>query len=447
VNSIARAARGWFLVAALACVAVSATLAVGAQPNAPPVADFGVPPSGEIPILFNDHHVYAKPDHLKQGRSLVAIVRNNTILVPLRSMFEQTGAAVSYDASTRTVDVSKPGADVKVTVGKAWVVINGQERPLDVPAEIYRGTVVVPLRVLSEGMGAYVQWVPEKHVVVIRYVEAEPPEAPQTPAPTPRPKPTATAVPTPTPAPEKPAKTYEHYVAADYIISPKVYNELSAGNKGSRSFTARADVEFPLFGPTWELGGDYRHFLYPHDSNHATGICPSAGDPGCVTTVGYQETTAQSGLGQAYVNAFTAQENDLDVHFGLQVVSPHVYIAVGGLFKNYNYLGYPNLAGAGFGIEKLPDLDGPFSLYGSAFYYPNVSGTYTFPSAAILGPLAGQKTTLAYKEWKYEIGATVDIGPVIFLDFGYLGERDFGKANSPANTSVGAPYVGLGLRF
>src|ERR1700680_1333361 len=51
-------------------------------------ADFGSPPSGEIPILFNDHHVYANPDRLKQNRVLAAIVKNGVILVPLRSMFE-----------------------------------------------------------------------------------------------------------------------------------------------------------------------------------------------------------------------------------------------------------------------------------------------------------------------------------------------------------------------
>ncbi|MBV9648440.1 MAG: hypothetical protein JO043_13315, partial [Candidatus Eremiobacteraeota bacterium] len=54
-----------------------------AQANTPP-ADFGSPPSGEIPILFNDHHVYTKPDRLKQERVLAALVRGNTILVPLR---------------------------------------------------------------------------------------------------------------------------------------------------------------------------------------------------------------------------------------------------------------------------------------------------------------------------------------------------------------------------
>ncbi len=35
-----------------------------------------------IPILFNDHHVYTKPDILKQGRVLAALVRGGTLLDP-----------------------------------------------------------------------------------------------------------------------------------------------------------------------------------------------------------------------------------------------------------------------------------------------------------------------------------------------------------------------------
>ena len=52
----------------------------------------------EIPILFNDHHVNATPNELKRGRVLAALVKGGTVLVPLRSMFEQMGATVSYDA-------------------------------------------------------------------------------------------------------------------------------------------------------------------------------------------------------------------------------------------------------------------------------------------------------------------------------------------------------------
>ncbi|MGB8965872.1 MAG: copper amine oxidase N-terminal domain-containing protein, partial [Candidatus Cybelea sp.] len=142
------------------------------QTGSPPPADFGSPPSGQIPILYNDHHVYARPDVLKRGRVLAALVKGGTLLIPLRSMFEQMGATVSYDAASKTTTVSKPGAEVKVTVGKPEVIINGESRPLDVPPMIYQGVVLVPVRVISEGMGAYVLWVPDRRLVVVRYIPA-----------------------------------------------------------------------------------------------------------------------------------------------------------------------------------------------------------------------------------------------------------------------------------
>ena len=169
-----------------------------AQTASPPIADFGAPPSGQIPILYNDRHVYGNPDVLKQGRVLAAYARNGTIYVPLRSMFEQMGANVSYDPATKIATVSKPGAEVVVTVGKPEVIVNGESRPLDVPPIVYRGDVLVPIRVISEGMGAYVQWVPDKRVVVVRYAEAAPPP---TEAPSPAPAETVAPPPPPPPTP------------------------------------------------------------------------------------------------------------------------------------------------------------------------------------------------------------------------------------------------------
>ena len=105
-----------------------------AQVTAPP-ADFGSPPSGQIPILYNDRHVYSTPDVLKQARVLAALVHDGTLYIPLRSMFEQMGAAVSYDPASKTATVSKPGAEIVVTVGKPEVIVNGESRPLDVAAD------------------------------------------------------------------------------------------------------------------------------------------------------------------------------------------------------------------------------------------------------------------------------------------------------------------------
>jgi hypothetical protein len=455
---------------ALALSFLAGTRAAVAQSM--PAPDFGTPPSGEVPILFNDRHVYTKPDKLKAGRVLAALVKNGTILVPLRSLFEQTGATVTYDPATRSVDVAKPGADVKVTLGQHRVVIDGEERPLDVPPEMYRGTLVVPLRVISEGMGAYVQWLPDRRLVIVRYNPAPPTAtpAPETPAPaappTAPPPPPKTPPPTPAPAP---TYHFETFVAGDYDVTPLVYNEVSPGQHGRDSFELKGGTEFPLFGPTWMLEGHYRHTEYVHPANgtgalctagtagcntvvgndpiYQPGLCP-APDPGCVTVVGYQNTAALNGLGQAYVPSFYAKEDDLDVRFGLKVANPRVYVGVGGFFKHYNYLGYPTVSGVGGGIDKLPDFDAPLAFYGSVWYYPTVTGNYTYPTSVFLGPLSGSTAKLSYSVLKYEVGADIGIGGTpLYIDLGYGGDQFHAKTNAPSNTAVTAPFAGLGLHF
>jgi len=410
------------LVAAL--VASCGLNALAQDQNSMPAPNFGTPPSGQIPILYNDHHVYSKPDVLKQGRVLAALVKNGTILIPLRSMFEQMGATVSYDPGTKTATVSKAGAQVQVTVGKPEVVINGETRPLDVPPMIYQGNVLVPVRVISEGMGAYVQWVPDQHVVVVRYIPATPPPPP-TPAPTPAP----TIAPTPTPPPPKP-EYKDKFIAGDYIISPKVYNEFAPGVQANGTWTARAGFEFDALGIPWMIEGDYKNWQYPHNCGVSQANANLSTAPQCfVTTIGSR--------GSSYVPAFTAVNRDVDVHFGGQIFKPRVYIAVGYLWASNNY-GYPNMSAVGAGLEKLPDLDQALSFYGSVYYYPNVKGTYN---------QNGSDFGIGYNVLKYQVGVNwVILGPV-YLDAGWAGENWANKNNAPISMSFNGPYVGLGFKF
>jgi hypothetical protein len=408
-----------------------------------PALDFGTPPSGEVPILFNDRHVYARPDRLRRQRVLAALIRGGTILVPLRSLFEQMGATVSYNRSTKTVDVSKPGAVVRVTVGKPEVEINGETRPLDAPPEIYQGTVLVPLRVLSEVMGAYVQWLPDKHLVVVRYLPAPVPTPPPTPVAT-APPPAASEAPAAAPTPKlAPKSAYEMFILGDYLFNPKVYNELNPGNGGQPSFRVAGAAEFPLFKLPWMLEGDFRSYRYPHPANAASGICPSPSDPGCVSTIQLDPVTG-SHL-QTYVPAFSARDDDFDGRFAFKIADPRVYIGVGYIFRNSNYEGgaFPTQQhGVGFGAEKLPDLDQPFSLYGSVYYYPLV----TTNGNQNLGN--GNVGQVQYRVLKYNVGGTVDLGKSpLFLDFGYLGDRGNVSQNAPSDFSHNGPYAGMGIHF
>jgi hypothetical protein len=393
--------------------------------TAPPPANFGAPPSGSIPILYNDHHVYSKPDVLKQGRVLAALVKGGTILIPLRSMFEQMGATVSYDAASKTATVSKSGAEVKVMIGKPEVTINGEARPLDVPPMIYQGHVLVPVRVISEGMGAYVQWVPDQHVVVVRYLPATPPPPPPaTEAPPPPPPPTPTPAPISTPY-------HDMYVAGDYIFSPRVYNEFSPGNTGNNSWHARGAIEFDALHIPWMIEGQFEQFQYPHNCGTALGVAPA--DPQCfVTTIGIARST--------YVPAFTAKDTDFDIRAGVRVINPRIYIGIGYLWRSTNY-GYPTQNGFGFGIEKLPDLDLALSFYGSFWYYPSMNGNITTG-------VIPTSYHLSYNMFKYQIGLNYVIGKSpIFLDFGWMGNALNNRTNAPSGSTSQGPYAGLGVKF
>ena len=274
------------------------------------------PPAQEIPILFNDHHVYATPDTLKQGRVLAALVKGDTILVPLRSMFEQMGATVTYDAGSKTVHVSKAGADVKVTVGVPEVTINGEKRPLDVPPMIYQGVVVVPVRVISEGMGAYVQWVPDRQLVVVRYI-------PPTPPPTAPPPPPATTPPTPPPTPTptpKPKPANEVFIAGDYFSAARRYDEFSPGNRSTRFVVRARRAEYANF----MFGVDYSQYRYPHgciDITVPTTDC-------YVTVVGNNGSARGAGL-------HGRRHDRPNCTLGYKVFNPRVYVGVAWEFDSH----------------------------------------------------------------------------------------------------------------
>ena len=401
--------------AASATPAMPAPTAAPATPMAPaiPPMDFGSPPSGEIPILFNDHHVYANPDTLRQGRVLAALVKGGTLMVPLRSMFEQMGATVSYNAAGKSVTASKPGSEVQVTLGKNEVVINGESRPLDVPPMMYKGVLLVPVRVISEALGAYVQWVPEQRVAVVRYI-------PPTPVPTPPPA----ATPVPTPAPKAP--TVLGYVQGGYTRG-RISNDYANGENGvGASYVASGAYYFhPL-----AIKVDWRQDQFQTSNN-----APSAGAPFT------QFNTIDGGV--SFVPQFLARQSTLDGRLEFEVWRPNIYLGLSYLQASNNY-GDPSLTGPGVGLEKLSDFTGGLGWFGSFFYYPNQRGEYTVPT----GPAAGVKFTTAYQVYKYDLGLNYQFGDTPFYIFGgFSGDRFTKKQASPSSQTHAGPYLGLGVKF
>lgn len=85
-------------------------------------------------------------------------IENGTTLVPMRKIFESLGATIAYDAKTKTVHASKEGTAVTLPIGSQYPLVNGIKKEIDVPGKIVNGRTLVPLRFVSESLGASVNW-------------------------------------------------------------------------------------------------------------------------------------------------------------------------------------------------------------------------------------------------------------------------------------------------
>jgi len=83
---------------------------------------------------------------------------NNRVMVPLRAIFEEFGATVSWNAATQTVTASKDDTLVVMTIGCTSPTVNGQVVRIDLPGVIINGHTLAPLRFIAEAFGGTVNW-------------------------------------------------------------------------------------------------------------------------------------------------------------------------------------------------------------------------------------------------------------------------------------------------
>ena len=95
---------------------------------------------------------------------------NDTTLVPVRAVTEGLGAQVGWDGGENKVSVSKDGVDITLVIDQASAQMNGQTVELLCAPVLDGDTTMVPIRVISEAFGMEVGYdgVKENIVVVKR---------------------------------------------------------------------------------------------------------------------------------------------------------------------------------------------------------------------------------------------------------------------------------------
>lgn len=95
------------------------------------------------------------------------VIQNDRVLVPMRAIFEKLGAKVSWDEATKTAFGEKEDLSVALTIYSEDAVANGKTIKLDSVPIIRNNRTLVPLRFISESLGAHVDWNGNTRSVII----------------------------------------------------------------------------------------------------------------------------------------------------------------------------------------------------------------------------------------------------------------------------------------
>uniref|UniRef100_UPI0013E0ACCE copper amine oxidase N-terminal domain-containing protein n=1 Tax=Paenibacillus xylaniclasticus TaxID=588083 RepID=UPI0013E0ACCE len=92
-------------------------------------------------------------------------------MVPIRFVSEKLGADVKWNNKTQTAIIAYKGQKIEMQIGSKNAVVDGEAVTLDTAAEKYEGRTMVPLRFVSEVLHSDVKWDAGAHSV--RVTDAE----------------------------------------------------------------------------------------------------------------------------------------------------------------------------------------------------------------------------------------------------------------------------------
>lgn len=95
------------------------------------------------------------------------ITENDRTLVPMRYIFEALGAEVEWNNDTNTATAVREDTTISITIDSNVIIKNGEKTEIDVPARLINDRTLVPIRAVSEGLGASVNWIEDSLTVII----------------------------------------------------------------------------------------------------------------------------------------------------------------------------------------------------------------------------------------------------------------------------------------
>lgn len=92
---------------------------------------------------------------------------NGHTYVPLRGVLEHLGANLNWEPDTERIVAMNGDTEIALTIGSRIAKVDGRSVRMDVPPIMIAGRAMVPLRFMSEALGAEVGWSEATNTVLI----------------------------------------------------------------------------------------------------------------------------------------------------------------------------------------------------------------------------------------------------------------------------------------
>ena len=103
------------------------------------------------------------------GRGTTPVVVNNRTLVPIRAVIEAMGGTVAWNGKDSRVDITLKGKTIKLWINKLEAKVGNETKVLEVAPSIIKGRTMIPLRFVTENLGATLEWNGVERKITLRY--------------------------------------------------------------------------------------------------------------------------------------------------------------------------------------------------------------------------------------------------------------------------------------
>ena len=129
---------------------------------------------GQTVVVLQVGKVAFTVDGASQTLDSPPVIKNSRTLVPIRAIIEALGGTVGWDGTARKATVALGSTSLELWIGKSSATVNGTATPIDstnakVVPEIINSRTMLPLRFVTENLGATVSWEQSTQTITITY--------------------------------------------------------------------------------------------------------------------------------------------------------------------------------------------------------------------------------------------------------------------------------------